>query len=518
QYRLKRAGSAEAWYMDIEDDWRINGNLDQQAFLIALQGLVNSDGPKLYFLYPETWDFNYTQSVFDFYKEKRYYSFQKLNSWQHAVRTFKDKIKGYVVWDKKERTSLIVAFTVAGIEEAVVVSEDMIPAMEKMGLKPVADFRGKFTGQSDVEVYQWAYDQYWDRCSKDYIIWMGGEHGAIMKPGIADWGVYQKAFFQDLSTKPKDKAEYALANKLLKELNPMSMVMGWHSYKKDKERDHVTLTSHYGHRIRGLHTQPNTSFSAQVKSTPGFEYKNNPNVVPGKKYIPEKKVYITCVQTDGVGLGAWTKPGRGEVAYAWVLGVNDLWMAPAMLEFYYTEATPNDYFIAGNLPGYMYAKAIPADLRPGLLQMTQLALDTLDVVYTQMMDYSEGATVEGNTELTKEIVDGLFEYMPRVQGFLNGYAPSYTFSARDDRALVSYDYYLAPHRPISEAVQDLVELGQINSERPYFLLAHIRQWSDIHRVKEIMDQLPDYFEVVPLDIFMKMAAETPTFKENYLEQ
>ena len=168
------------------------------------------------------------------------------------------------------------------------------------------DFRGTFTGQKDAQIYRWAYDRYWQRCSRDYIIWLGGEHGSIMKPAVADWGIKQGVFFNDLSCRPGDTLEYALANTLLAGMKPMSMVMGWHSYAKDLEREFVTLTSHYGHRVEGLHTLPNLSFSAQVPVTPGYRYRNNHRVQPGTAIMPEKKVYVSCIQTDGIGLGAWS--------------------------------------------------------------------------------------------------------------------------------------------------------------------------------------------------------------------
>ena len=518
QYMFKRAGTREAYYMELEDDWTIDGQLDIQAFLITLQGLANLNGPNLYFIYPETWDFTNTPYIFDFLKEYRYYSYKKLNTWEQALEKFKDNITGYIVWDKEERTSLIVAFTLAGLERAVVVSEDMIPDMEKAGLQMIKDFRGQFTGQSDFEIYSWAYEQYWGQCSKDLIIWMGGHHGQVMKPGIADWGVKNKAFFQDLSTKPSDEEEYGLACKLLSELNPMSMVMGWHSYAKDKERDHVRLTSSYGHRVRGLHTAPNMSFIAQVPRTPGFVFKNHHNIDPNKTYIPENKVYITCVQTDGVGLGAWTRPGRGELPYAWVVEVTDYDFAPAILEFYYTQATQNDYFLGATVLGYTYAKAIPESLRPALYKAAEKRLEQLDLCVTQTMDYSEGATVEGNTELTRDVVDGFYKYFPNVIGFFNGYAPSFTFAERDGRPVVSYDYYLSPERTVEEAIGDLRELINMNKKRPYFLAAHIRQYSDIRRVKSILDQLGPEVEIVPADVFLKLAGQKPTFKERYLER
>ncbi len=519
EYVLKRKGTKQAYYMTLEDDWAIDGKLEEQAFVISLQGLANADAPQLYFIYPETWDFRFTPDVFDFLTNERNFTFKELRSIQQALNIFKDQVDGYVVWDKEERTSLIVSFTVAGLENAVVVSEDLIPLVEEAGLKPVEDFRGQFSGWSDVEIYQWAYDRYWDRTSKEYIVWMGGHSGRIMKPGVADWGIYKNAFFNDLSTKPSDEAEYALADKMLSEMEPYSYVFGWHSYAKDKERDHVTLTSSHGLRVEGLHTLPNMSFSSQIPPTPGFEFENNHNIEPGKRYTPGNKVYVACIQTDCLGLGAWTRPGRGEIPYAWEVTMNWSWLAPAMMEFFYTQATPNDLFI-GSLsgPGYMYPKAVPPEKLPHLIDIAYDLMQKLDLNVFEIMDYSEGATVEGNTELTEQVVDAYYEGMPDVIGFANGYAPAFTFTSRDGVPLISFDYYLSPERSENDAVADLIELGAINSKRPYFLLMHVRQWSDISRVKDILDRLPEEYELLPLDVFMKMAGQQPTFEEQFLEK
>lgn len=519
QYVLKKAGTKEAWFMRLEDNWDIQGKLPEQAFLISLQGLANSDMPRLYFIYPPKWDFTYTEDVFNFFKNKRNFSFRQLTTTQAALQTFKSFVKGYVVWDKAVRTSLTVAFTVAGLEHAVVVSEDMIPIMEAAGLKLVADFRGKFAGQNDAQIYKWAYDQYWARCSKEYVVWMGGERGTIMKPGVADFGIAKQAFFSDLSCRKTDTVEYRLARKILSEMKPMSLVMGWHSYAKDLEREYVTLTSNFGLRVEGLHTLPNISFSSLVPISHGFTFRNNHSLVPGKTYTPEKKVYISCVQTDGIGLGAWNEPGRGEMPVAWEVLMNYVWMAPSMAEYFYTVATPNDYFI-GCLsgPGYMYPKVVPPKMLPGLLEKAREYMDVLDLNVFETMDYSEGATVEGNTNLTKEIVDAYYHAMPNAIGFVNGYTPSYTFTNRDGKPFISFDYYLSPERPEADAVADLEELAAINSQRPYFLLMHIREYSNVKRMKSILDKLGPNFEVVPLDVFLKLAGQAPTFKERFLQK
>jgi len=69
---------------------------------------------------------------------------------------------------------------------------------------------------------------------------------------------------------------------------------------------------------------------------------------------------VALVQTDGLGIGAWVKPGRGSIPYAWEVSMKFHHMSPSLLEFFYSQATPNDYFI-GCLSGssYMYPKAFP---------------------------------------------------------------------------------------------------------------------------------------------------------------
>jgi hypothetical protein len=516
---LKRKGSREAYYLRLEDEWTIGEGLEKQAFLISLQGNANRETARLYFIYPESWNFNYTPHVFDYYRDKKYYTFRPLSTLEQALEAFKESVKGYVVWDSKVRTSLIVAFTIAGLENAVVVDESLIPLMRAKGLEKVEDLRGRFMGWSDAQIYEWAYDRRWNRCSRDFVIWLGGEHGKLLKPGVADWGMMNRAFFSDLSTKPVDKEEFNLANKILSQMNPMSMVMGWHSYKKDLERDYVSLASGYGLRVEGLHTLPNLSFSHHVPATPEFVYHNHHNIEPGKTYVPQDKVYISCIQTDGLGIGSWHKPGRGEIPYAWEVIMNYSWLAPAMMEYFYTMATPNDYFIGAlSGPGYIYPKAVPKDKLPELIAKAREMMNLLDLRVFEIMDYSEGATVEGNTELTEEVVDAYFAGMPDVIGFVNGYAPAFTFAVRDKRPLVSYDYYLSPTKSEEEAVADLHELAAINARRPYFLLMHVREYSNVKRVKSIIDKLGPEFELVPLDVFITMAGEVPTFQERFLKK
>ncbi|MGA7305705.1 MAG: GxGYxYP domain-containing protein, partial [Rhodothermales bacterium] len=346
--------------MTLDNRWSVGDGLGEKAFLVSLQGLANREAPNLYFVYPPEWPYSFPGPFKDYLSSKYQYEFEEISGVDEALDRFRDKVKGYVVWDGAVRTSLIVSFTTAGLEDAVVVSEDLIPLVEKAGIPMVEDFRGRFTGWSDDQIYSWAHDAYWDRVSHDFLIYIGGPARERMEAGIADMAVMKRAFATDLSADPADTLEYQLGDRIFGEMNPWAFVLGWHSYGKDLEGQYITQMSRHTLRQEGLNTFPNMSFLTHIKLREGYRFKNHHNVAPDSTLVPEAKVYLTCVQTDGLGLGAWFKPGRGEIPYAWETadGIS-LELFPVLQEFYYETAKPNDYFIGAlSGPNYMYPKPI----------------------------------------------------------------------------------------------------------------------------------------------------------------
>ena len=237
---------------------------------------------------------------------------------------------------------------------------------------------------------------------------------------------------------------------------------------------------------------------------------------PDETRKAEKKVYIAAVATDAMGIGAWTKPGRGQIPYTWQVLMNWAWMNPPALQYFYEDKSPNDYFIGGlSGPGYMYPKAIPADKWPALTAVGRDLMQRLDLRVLEIMDYSEGNRHVGNTDLPKEVVDRYYAQYPDAIGFINGYGTARTFDLRGQRPLISYDYYLDVNRPVDEAAADLEELIQLNPQRPYFLLLHIRESNTVEKVTQILHRLSEPVEVVPLDVFLKLAADAKTYQTHY---
>jgi len=509
---------ARATLLPLSENWRMDGDIPVHALLISLQGLANREQPRVYLEYPASWQWEIVRPLIGFLERRHGMTFDRLglNDADAALKLFARHAKGYVVWDREVRTSLIVAFTAAGVHDAVVVTEDLIPLVEKHGLRRVEDLRGRFRGAPDHEIYRWAVQAYWDKCSRDYYVVLGGHAGAEMQPGIADFAVKTRAFCADLSANPKHPEELALLNELLGKQNPASIVLGWHSYAKDTEGQHTTLVGNYGLKMEGLHNLPNVSFTSQIPLTPDFAFKNTHSVTRDEKLMPEKKVYVAALATDAMGIGAWTKPGRGKIPYGWQVLMNWVWMNPPALQFFYEDKTPNDYFVGGlSGPGYMYPKSIPADKFPALMASARDLMARLDLRVLEIMDYSEGNRHVGNTDLPKALVDRYYEQFPDVLGFINGYGSARTFDLRDSRPFISYDYYLDVARPDEEAVADVEELINLNPKRPYFLLMHVRESNTVEKVAGILDRLSEPVEIVPLDVFLKLAAAEKTYRTNY---
>ena len=511
---------ATATLIPLSENWRMDGDVPVHALILSIQGLANRDYPRIYLEYPKDWQWEIVRPLITFLEKRHGIKFERLaqDDADAALALFGKYAKGCVVWDKAVRSSLIVAFTISGVEDLVVVNEDLLPLALKHGLKPVVDLRGKFTGQTDTQIYQWAYDNYYQRCSRDYYVAMGGHSGAEMQPGIADFGIRQRAFFTNLSADPKDASERALLSRIFAGQNPASIVLGWHAYDKDTEATYITLTSNHGLKGEGLHNLPNVSFTCQIPLTPGFKYANPPNVPLDARLTAENKVYIAAVSSDSMGIGTWTKEGRGEIPYAWGVPANWSWMNPPALQYFYESKTPKDYLIAGGAPGYMYPQAIPADKFPLLMEATRALMAKLDLHVVETMDHTAGHRVNGVANLSREVGDRYYREFPDIVGFINGYSAAHTFDLRDNRPLISYDYYLAVDCAVEDAIADLNELMQLNDRRPYFLLIHVRERNTVEKVKHIVEGLNEKAEIVPLDVFLKLAASKKTYETYYQEQ
>ena len=522
------------------------------AMAISLQGLVNRHGPMLYLTYPPDWAFSYTDAVRKFVSKSQGIAFTELKTPLEALSTLweklgPDSIKGFVVYDPQVRDSLVVSYTIAGVKSALVASPALaeilsappysLPCLVNLTAENVPAIRTN----SSAEIFQWAYNEYSGLTNSSMLVWAGGVCPDKMQTAIGDYGVSNRAFFVDLNTvdpahnpSAATPAEYELADHIVGKLSSNlagggspPLIVGWHSYCSDYEHTFTSLMSKHGARVHGLDTNPNLSFMSKLSLPKNYVFKNKGRrpepLDPSRAKMLHKKVLVTLVQTDGLGLGAWAKGGRGTLPYSWEVTLPDLQIQPVILQMFYEQATPNDTFVGAlGANGYSYPRAIPPDLLPSRLQYAQQSMRTLDLDHFVVFDASHAVgehTVTGDTCLSSFVVDEYFRSMPDCVGFLNGYGATFTFrhdAGGTNHSLVSFDYYLDPGRSVADAIQDLETLAELNPVRPYFLAIHVREFSTVGKVIDIIDGLDSsVFEVVPVGDFFKIANKNPTWKDRY---
>eukprot|EP00045_Choanoeca_perplexa_P010527 m.107207 g.107207 ORF g.107207 m.107207 type:complete len:752 (+) comp15308_c0_seq3:614-2869(+) len=517
---------------NVADNWTLTSeDFQANALAISLQGLLNREGSKMYLTYPEDWSYTYTGHVRAYIETKHNLTFQNCSTLACLLEATPHNGR-YVLYDPNNRASLVVALTAAGLHGAVVATASQEQLLQQHGYTLAEDLSTRYTNQTNLAVFTDARSRYFSACNSTILVWLGGACSPDIRPGIADYGVMQGAFFVDLSTDPNHTnpdgdptQEYALSQSLVEELAERSAkakdffyLQGWHSYCKDEEHTFTTLASQHGGVVHGLNTNPNLSFMNKLPVTDGFKFKNHfsPTVT-----LNRSKVYVTLVQTDGLGLGAWTGPARGTFPYAWEVTLPDLWIQPSLLEMFYAEATPNDFFVAAlGGPGYMYINAVPETLRARLLQRAQQAMKELDLEHMVTFDASRAQgehTVTGNTNLDPDACQAYFTHMPNTSFWLNGYGATFTATQAPgtNQTVLSFDYYLDPGRTVAQAVGDLTALATVNAKRPYFLPVHVREFASADKVAEIAKALPEYFAIVPVDVFQRLVVQAPTFRQRF---
>ena len=173
---------------------------------------------------------------------------------------------------------------------------------------------------------------------------------------------------------------------------------------------------------------------------------------------------------------------------------------------------------------YLYPKAVPAEKLAGLLQLAGRSMRTLDLHAMVAFDASSAATashtVTGDCTLSPPVVEAYAAHLPEARVVLNGYGPTFTFAASRrpggaNFSTVSFDYYLDPAGTVASIAADLATLGRINAAGPYLLAVHVREWSTVGRVAEVLARLPAEYALLPVHEWIPIANAHPTFLPRY---
>lgn len=265
-----------------------------------------------------------------------------VDDYNELILKYKDELKGLVIWDGRQKDTINLAHTYAGIHDALAVSSKLAETYqaEPYNLKVLEDYQGDFS--SKLEVYNYMYDNLWKDCTHRLLMGLGPD---LTLTGSRDLAIAAKCAitYTDLN----NAEEVAVMEKFLGDMRPgEDYFSGW--FVDGNEGGGIGLNSKYG--IATVPSDYYNNYSIHASLSRELDMPT----VPEKPKL-ENKYYIAFVVSDGDNLqyvqgsmkGKWSTKYRGEYPISWTIATSLLDAGPQMLNYYYNTATEQDCFVSG---------------------------------------------------------------------------------------------------------------------------------------------------------------------------
>jgi hypothetical protein len=291
-------------------------------------------------------------------------------------------------------------------------------SLTALGLPVKRDLRGQFAGT--IAAYDWALRELMPRCSRRLAHTVNGGMVDGTNTGVCgpmagfDWHTQNKGFVFNLACTADKKISYgtecggspeqaAMYGRILDALIAPAQINGY----GDPEDVWCRLLSQHGHY--SFHAYSNWSFHSKVPcTTRAFHQKTS--FTPANTKPDTQRFYVCFMTSEGDTMKgpipffyeSWFDPARGKVPVNW--GINPLTAQffPAMLQYYYDTATPDDYFFTGcSGAGYCY----PDDMKDldKFARHTAVACAQADLPHIDVWGASRPDVQERFAALTKPL-------------------------------------------------------------------------------------------------------------------
>ncbi len=370
-----RAAASDVYGVDGIDQLSI----DQRLLLVSLQGLVNRDGPILWLSSganqsPGLPDW---ESTFPEVQARRHLGY----SAALALFAHTQSVRGVVIVDPAIEETYNIATNLASQESLLIVTPSTIGAVD---LPIRHDLRGRYADEAAA-------------MAANLLLYRQSEPGTALK--AVPWSA--RDFLYGAPERGRDLAiqrRYWAFSKSVDDADlvdfyrgPLADVRDLYGSSLNENLD-IYRASQAGKVWIGmdLQLQYNLSFFDQLRGQENFMYRQ-----PPREFIPivqepgRDDVLVAFVMTEGDNpffvinqmRRNWQDPAHGRIPIGWTIAPRMLDLAPAVLQYYYATAAPNDYFLAGT-SGVAYYQVNPMDFSryPGLLdQETPGLLRKLDI-------------------------------------------------------------------------------------------------------------------------------------------
>lgn len=403
-------------------------SLDEHFFFASIQGITAQKQPRIYLIQDKEPDEFWLAWML---KKGYVTSVRRVDAWD-LPRIFARELKGAVITDPKLPASVNVATAVSGVRQYAICTPEIAA---KAHLPVKADLRGRW--RTNREAYSWVVERLGKDLSKQVLCSLQPYVGAGW---LRDYLVQHKVFtFWIPGKDDKERIgagddDEAYIRSTLRKWPSNIPIMGFWSAGEENAG-----VSEYGGLVLG---------GESGKFTVVSDWLENASVHSGVRVLasafrqkPEKtlkldesKVYVAIVQYESgdcpwywarIQYKDWQEPARGTFPMGWCLGPTALDLMPAILQWHYERATPNDrFFCAMSGAGYtmtpFFAKGMPnsAKVWDEFLGLTSDYMKRLDLSMVSLHTGGWGEPPQyGDSETFKRYADK----MPWLKGILSGF-------------------------------------------------------------------------------------------------
>ncbi len=321
--------------------------VQEQLFFTSIQGITAQNKPRIYLIRESDTD----NFWLNYLLEKKYIK-ETVNAdpWKlHEM--FRSEISGAVVFDPKLSAYVNAATMISGIEKLAICTPEIA---ERTGLPIKIDLRDKW--KTNSEVYTWAIDNLYPKLNKSIICSL---YPYAAGGWLRDYLIQHKIFTFWIS-KPGDKdivgqtpdEEEVMGNILKKWRSNIPVIGFWYAGADElgiNEYNGLTLAGKSG-KFSVVHDwATNTSIHSGIRVSPDvFKQKHAPKLT-----LDRSKIYVMMIQFESgdapfywqrLQYKDWLQDVHGKFPMGWCLGPLTLDLLPAVLQWHYENASPNDYF------------------------------------------------------------------------------------------------------------------------------------------------------------------------------
>lgn|GEM_PF-1912810 len=314
---------------------------EERPIAISLQGLANREEPSVYLLPRPDGPENHWVEWY-----RRYGYEPEETTLDNLLSLFKSSCQGCIIIDSSVPDTINVAMSLAGLMDAIVCSPSAVDKMAALGLKPLVDLRGRFNGR--VEPYRWLASEYLGKFDLKVL----ANYNMNEQPRIAsdmDYLIAHRGFCMGLSVNDADYPDEARLWDQVQTAAPDGAIMiGWHT-PRDSEATHVYFASRHNVCLYCGYAW-NMSFHQHIDALSEYSQPHCESAT-----CDPNARYITITLSDGdswhsmadVQKKFWLHPRRGEYPLGWEVAPIFAEVGPALLEYYYSTRTENDYLVCG---------------------------------------------------------------------------------------------------------------------------------------------------------------------------